>query len=65
LRKGLKEFCFEFEKKSGFKKKFEKERKKEQNLTCLPFGPNGPAAHHPSPRAGPRPLSLFLFSSSR
>jgi ribosomal protein L39E len=32
LRKGLKEFCFEFEKKSGLKRSLKKKEKKNKTL---------------------------------
>jgi hypothetical protein len=49
----------------GLKMNFEKEKKKKKTSAGHPFSPGGPAAHHPSPRVGPRPLSLFFFPCSR
>jgi hypothetical protein len=40
LRKSLKEFDLNLKKKSGFKKKFEKEKKNKKNLALLPFRPS-------------------------
>jgi hypothetical protein len=39
-----------------------KKKEKKETSAGHPFGPGGPAAHYRSPRAGPRPLSLFPFS---
>jgi hypothetical protein len=61
LRKSLKEFDLNLKRKVVLKRSLKKKEKK-KTVPSLPFGPNGPAAHHPSPRAGPHPLSLFSFS---
>jgi hypothetical protein len=65
LRKSLKEFDLNLKKKSGLKKKFEKEKKKRKTMPCSPFGPARPAGPASPPRAGlPRPLS-FSFLCTR
>jgi hypothetical protein len=57
----LKEFRFEFEKKSGFKKKFEKEKEKNKTLPPYLSAQPGLPAHLAIPRRPASP-SLFFFS---
>jgi hypothetical protein len=46
----------------NLKRKVVLKRSLKKNLTSLPFGPNGPAAHRPSPLTGPPlPLSFLFF----
>jgi hypothetical protein len=63
LRKSLKEFDLNLKRKVVLKRSLKKNKK--QNLTSLPFGPNGPASHLTLPAPARLSLSLFFFFCCR